>query len=151
LNTKENQEIRQRETQERLESQASQPSEFLGDFYDNQDEETLVEYHEWLEEKARRRIIFLESELASFASLNKETQRRQLEFMNERGLTFEDIIDRELERQEKTWRKSLSQSPEDSLPPTQQPSSQRRSFSTSSSSSNRPLQARTSRAQARRL
>ena len=65
------------------------------------------DYKEWQEEKARRRIAVMEYEKKTLKELSKAEQEDQLSQMNQHGFSFEDIIEMELDRQEKDWKKSL--------------------------------------------
>jgi hypothetical protein len=94
---------RERTTRE-SQSSSSQHSQLLKEYEDTIQHQ---DYEEWREEKARRRIELMKFEKESFNKLPKSVQDTQLIMMDQLGFTFEDIIEMELDRQEKDWRKSL--------------------------------------------
>ena len=96
---------RERETQESLsESQANRLAEEYDDVEDDAD---IKEYGQWLTEKARRRIQIMEEEREAFDSLPQAEREAHLGNMERLGFTMEDIVELELERQERHWKRSL--------------------------------------------
>jgi hypothetical protein len=99
------------------ESQTNESSWLLDDYEEPNKNDSSNEYQSWLREKARRRIIILNSLQQDFASKSQQEQEIELDKLDAAGYSMEDMVDMELARQEIDWQQSLSESFE--IQPTQ--------------------------------
>jgi hypothetical protein len=92
------------------ESQSNECSWLLDDYEELKEDESSAKYQSWLREKARRRIIILNSLQKDFAKKPKSEQEEELEKLDNAGYTMEDMVEMELARQESNWEQSLEDS-----------------------------------------
>jgi hypothetical protein len=96
---------REKDTQEGISQ--SQADRLLEEYEDVEDDDDIQEYNKLLKEKARRRIQIMEEEREAFAKLPESERKMHLDHMKRLGFTLEDMVELELGRQERHWRKSL--------------------------------------------
>jgi len=100
----------ERQSRERLTQDSiseSQADRLLEEYKDVEDDDDIQEYNQWLKEKGRRRIAIMNEERVALAKLPEEERKEHLEHLEHLGFTLEDIVEVELDRQERHWRKSL--------------------------------------------